>query len=64
MEQYDKAYIVELLQGLYDDLLLIGLGFNRADPENISELLKVIDKVKARVLLVGHNKHGKDLENV
>jgi len=50
MEQYDKDYIVELLQGLYDDLVLMGLGFSRADPENILELLKAIDKIKARVL--------------
>jgi hypothetical protein len=64
MEQYDKAYIVELLQGLYADLLLIGLGLDKPDPDNILVLLKVIDKVKARVLTVGHSKHGKGLENV
>jgi len=64
MEQYDKAYIVELLQDLYDDILLIGLGLNRPDPDNILELLKVIDKIKARVLSIDHSNHGKDLENV
>jgi hypothetical protein len=64
MEQYDKAYIVELLQGLYADLLLMGLGLDKPDPDNILALLKVIDKVKARVLTVGHNNHGKELENV
>jgi len=56
MEQYDKEYIVELLHGLYDDILLVGLGLDRPDPDNILALLKVIDKVKTRVLSIECNK--------
>jgi hypothetical protein len=58
---FNKAFLIEKIQGVYDDILLAGLGIRPLTPDDALHLLGDLDKIKRFIihdLKVGHKKEA------